>query len=132
MEQWGTPEEIYYQPKSRFVAEFVTQANFFKGDRQGDKWSTEIGDFYLPDQDSQVTQGEIAISPENVVLTPTEEGLLLIRNRRFIGREYQYLLVTPKGLEFPVRVINDRPLTVGTKVNLTIDSSKVHFFPKSV
>ncbi|HEY8278347.1 MAG TPA: ABC transporter ATP-binding protein [Bdellovibrionota bacterium] len=35
IEQVGTPEEVYKRPRSRFVAEFVGQANFFD---QGGQW----------------------------------------------------------------------------------------------
>ncbi|MEC4819525.1 MAG: ABC transporter ATP-binding protein, partial [Scytonema sp. PMC 1069.18] len=45
LEQIGTPEEIYTQPASRFVAEFITQANFLPARRKGDIWETEIGYF---------------------------------------------------------------------------------------
>ena len=43
IEQVGTPEAVYLNPASRFVAEFVTQANFLPAVRQGDFWVTEIG-----------------------------------------------------------------------------------------
>jgi spermidine/putrescine transport system ATP-binding protein len=33
--QLGTPEEIYHRPTSRFVAEFIGQANFLAGNRRG-------------------------------------------------------------------------------------------------
>ncbi|MGL6340523.1 MAG: ABC transporter ATP-binding protein, partial [Waterburya sp.] len=44
IEQAGTPEEIYLNPASRFVAEFVTQANFLPASRQEQVWQTEIGE----------------------------------------------------------------------------------------
>lgn len=43
--QVGTPEEIYHQPASRFVAQFVTQANFLPAKLHGEFWQTEIGLF---------------------------------------------------------------------------------------
>ena len=43
IEQVGTPEDIYLHPASRFVAEFVTQANFVPAQRQDRVWHTEIG-----------------------------------------------------------------------------------------
>jgi iron(III) transport system ATP-binding protein len=29
--QIGTPQEVYYHPKSEFVADFIGEANFLKG-----------------------------------------------------------------------------------------------------
>lgn len=36
IEQLGTPEEIYERPATRFVAEFVGDANFFAGEKPGE------------------------------------------------------------------------------------------------
>lgn len=43
LEQYGTPEAIYTQPASRFVAEFVTQANFLRAKRDGHFGSRKSG-----------------------------------------------------------------------------------------
>jgi iron(III) transport system ATP-binding protein len=48
LEQFGTPEVIYGQPASKFVAEFVTQANFLPVGHCGDRnLETELGCFDL-------------------------------------------------------------------------------------
>jgi iron(III) transport system ATP-binding protein len=43
--QIGTPEEIYTQPNSRFVAQSIAPANFLPATRRGEFWQTEIGLF---------------------------------------------------------------------------------------
>ncbi len=43
--QIGTPEEIYYHPQSKFVADFIGEANFLEGtlkDVSGDKGTMEV------------------------------------------------------------------------------------------
>ena len=35
VEQMGTPQEIYYQPKNEFVADFIGEANFLRGTMTG-------------------------------------------------------------------------------------------------
>jgi iron(III) transport system ATP-binding protein len=127
IEQLGTPEQIYTQPASRFVAEFVTQAHFFAARRQGDVLETEIGNFEIP-ANSPDRVGEIAIRPEESMLTLSETGLLRIRTRRFIGREYQYCLQTNSGKEFHVRMPADLPLPVGARVDVSIAAGAIHFF----
>jgi iron(III) transport system ATP-binding protein len=128
LEQLGTPEQIYNDPQSRFVAEFVTQASLFPARRQGNVWETEVGNFDLPTSyDGEV--GELAIRPNDSILTPAEDGLLLIRSRRFLGREYLYSLETPSGQQFTARMAVDRALAVGARVNLAIASGSLHIFP---
>ncbi len=127
LEQLGTPEQIYTHPASRFVAEFVTQASFFPAQRRGNVWETEVGNFDLP-VDYADDLGEIAIRPEESILTAATDGLLSIRTRRFLGREYQYCLQTPSGKEFHARISTDVVLPVGSRVNLSIASDRMHIF----
>jgi len=108
--QIGTPEEIYYQPNSRFVAQFVTQANFLPAKRRSKFWETEIGLFMdrrqkksaLSTQQSEVgsrkskvvthyyaaNTGEDDSPPAASRLTThdslIEEGELMIREEDFI------------------------------------------------
>ena len=45
LEQVGTPEEIYEQPQSRFVAEFIGLSNFLEGSVQsidGDRMIVQV------------------------------------------------------------------------------------------
>lgn len=127
IEQLGTPEEIYTQPASRFVAEFVTQAHFFPARRQGNMVETEIGNFNVPaNYPDDAT--EIAIHPEKLTLNFSETGLLRIRTRRFIGREYQYCLQTTSGKEFHVKMPADLPLPVGARVDVSISAGAIQVF----
>jgi iron(III) transport system ATP-binding protein len=127
IEQLGTPEEIYTQPASRFVAQFVTQAHFFPARRQGDTVETEIGNFEIPAHYPEEVS-EIAIRPEESILTLSETGLLRIRTRRFIGREYQYCLQTTSGNEFHIRMPAELPLPVGARVDVSISPGAIHVF----
>ncbi|UKO95840.1 ABC transporter ATP-binding protein [Nostoc sp. UHCC 0870] len=129
LEQIGTPEEIYTHPASRFVAEFVTQANFLAAHRQGNVWETEVGCFELPTNHAN-NSGEIMIRQEDLILTPATDASVFIRTRRFLGREYQYCLQTPSGQEIHVRTTTDTSLPVGTRVQISIATDAVHIFPQ--
>jgi ABC-type Fe3+/spermidine/putrescine transport system ATPase subunit len=47
--QIGTPQEIYQQPASEFVARFLGMGNILKGEIQNGILKTEIGDFKIGD-----------------------------------------------------------------------------------
>ncbi|MBW4689399.1 MAG: ABC transporter ATP-binding protein [Komarekiella atlantica HA4396-MV6] len=128
LEQIGTPEEIYTHPASRFVAEFVTQANFLPARRQGNLWETEVGSFELTANHTHDT-GEIMIRQEDFILKPATNAPVVIRTRRFLGREYQYCLQTPSGKELHARTTTDVALPVGTRVQISIAGNAVHIFP---
>jgi iron(III) transport system ATP-binding protein len=65
LEQFGTPEEIYGKPISKFVAEFVTQANFLPVWQDGDRnLATDLGCFDLnilsPDTSAETIKAVLA------------------------------------------------------------------------
>lgn len=150
LEQLGTPEEIYTHPASRFVAEFVTQANFLTACRRGELWETEVGAFevgageggklnaesyprVISEWQSQpgamLDQGELMVREENVMLQPDDNGGVVIRDRHFLGREYRYCLLTPSGKEIHARTNLSTQLPVGTRVRISVPSSAVQVFP---
>lgn len=135
LEQFGTPEEIYREPASRFVAEFVTQANFLAAQRQGDLWETEIGCFNVPTQESGVRSqasfdtGELMIRQEDMIMTPDDDASVVIRDRQFLGREHCYCLLTPSGQELHARTASSTALPIGTRVHLSIAEQALRIFP---
>ncbi|MEA5571426.1 ABC transporter ATP-binding protein [Calothrix sp. UHCC 0171] len=127
LEQIGTPEEIYTHPASRFVAAFVTQANFLPARRQGHFWSTEIGKFDVKTKDSPET-GEIMIRQEDCILQLCTHSPLVIRSRRFLGREYRYCLHTPSGQEIHIRTGIDTAIPEGASVEISVADDLVRIF----
>ena len=129
LEQIGLPEEIYTHPASRFVAEFVTQANFLPARRQSNGWETEIGCFEIKENHSQDT-GEVMIRQEDCILKPDTDSQVKITKRRFLGREYRYCLETPSGREIHARTMTDTIIPEGTFVKISIADDAVKVFPE--
>lgn len=128
LEQFGTPEDIYREPKSRFVAEFVTQANFLPAQRRGDFWETEIGCFKASTHES-FERGELMIRQEDLILKPDNEATVVICDRQFLGREHSYSLLTASGKKLLARTTSTTAFPVGTKVHLRIDEQTLQVFP---
>ena len=135
LEQVGTPEEIYTQPRSRFVAEFVTQANFLTAIRDGQNWTTEIGEVKLPTaiNIAECDRAELMLRQEDIMVTPdpNNDSQVTVKERQFLGREYRYCLETASGKRLHARTTISNPVAVGTKVNVSvIRNSAVSFFQK--
>ncbi|MBT9311984.1 ABC transporter ATP-binding protein [Leptothoe kymatousa] len=98
IEQLASPEEIYEQPASRFIADFVTQANFIEAHRSEQGWQTELG---LVDgalvQPTTASAGTLMLRQEELHLKPvaSDDAALVICDREFLGREYKYTLTHP-------------------------------------
>ncbi|XFA71862.1 ABC transporter ATP-binding protein [Thermosynechococcaceae cyanobacterium Okahandja] len=131
LEQVGTPEEIYCHPASRFVAGFISQANFLSACAQGACVLTDVGTFPLPEVLPPV-EGELMIREEDLKLAPqSDSGLpLVVRDRQFLGREYRYCVQTPSGKELHARAPMDVVIPIGATVSLTAAAEAVRFFPK--
>ncbi|NER29885.1 MAG: ABC transporter ATP-binding protein, partial [Symploca sp. SIO1C4] len=134
LEQLGTPEEIYTHPVSRFVAEFVTQANFLPARRRGSFWVTEVGSFEVKTEQSNASdlsldQGDLMLRAENVILKPDKQAPVVIRDRNFLGREYQYCLQAPSGRRLHARTKLSTQLPVGTRVWVSVAEPSVQVFP---
>ena len=131
LEQLGTPEEIYTHPASRFVAEFVTQANFIPARRREHLWETEVGCFdvgMVETQPASFDVGELMLREENLILKPDAEAKVVICDRHFLGREYRYCLETPSGKKLHARTTLSTQLPVGMRVHLSV-ANPLPIFP---
>lgn len=129
LEQIGTPESIYTQPESRFVAEFVTQANFLPAQKQGKVWKTEIGALEISGVIDNCDRGDLMLRQEDILLTPDENSAVVVKERQFLGREYRYCLETASGKRLHARTSAGIAVDIGTKVNLSVISEKSKIFP---
>ena len=128
LEQIGTPESIYQTPISRFVADFVTQANFIEATFKSGFWQTELGEFEAiatlenPDKKSQST---LMIRQEDVKIKVDDYSHIIIRDRQFLGREYCYELVLPSGQMILATCPIDEKYEVGSGVTISILTTKI-------
>jgi iron(III) transport system ATP-binding protein len=126
LEQIDIPEVLYQQPRSRFVAEFVTQANFLQAERQGEGWLTAIGLLHLPPLSAR--SATIIVRPEDIALELDDRSRILIRDRQFLGREYRYWLTTPAGQSLYARCSTNIHLPVGASVRVSVPEHKLQAF----
>ena len=128
VEQFGTPEEIYRQPNSRFVAGFVTQANFLRAEYDGKAWKTVLGTFAANRISPDASVGELMVRQEDLQLQADPAGNLVVRDRQFLGREYRYTLTTAQGDLLYARTASRDRLEVGQTVQGSITTEKPYIF----
>lgn len=132
VEQIATPQDLYDQPATRFVAEFVTQANFIPAQRLLQSWKTEFGTIYLAEPGVDLEDGvDLMLRQEDLRLELDPQGIALVRDRQFLGREQRYSLVTESGLELVARVALSQTLEVGDRVAVTFDPQVVKVFRRN-
>jgi putative spermidine/putrescine transport system ATP-binding protein len=78
IEQVGTPRELYEEPASLFVAEFLGESNTFAGDVRGGAFETAGARLVLTEGQAAGTGGaspcSLLVRPERITLHPTSEA----------------------------------------------------------
>jgi iron(III) transport system ATP-binding protein len=97
IEQVGTPEEIYHQPATRFVAEFMGNTDFLPGTVAAKGLNTEIGTLKQSVTKPVGTEVEIAMRADDVQFEPKAGSKSIILARHFRGGHNLYRLRLPSG-----------------------------------
>ena len=135
VEQIGTPREIYYHPSSKFVADFIGEANFLDAKVKtvnGEKavidvvgQELEVNNFAHAEPGADAT---LVIRPEGATLA--EQGLLeaTVSLSTFMG-SYQYYEVMVGAMLLEItdyNPVNRRIYEVGEKAYLDFDPKGVY------
>ncbi len=142
IEQLGTPEQVYQTPASRFVAEFVTQANLLPAQFVAPAWETEIGSFAasaiaLPPNialspNTNALTATLMIRQEDLQIEPNTAGNAVVSDRQFLGREYRYSLTLPSGARLYARTSTRTLIPVGTSVQVSLGEQTLRGFPTAI
>ncbi|MDP6274583.1 MAG: ABC transporter ATP-binding protein [Dehalococcoidia bacterium] len=118
-EQVGTPEEIYHFPSTRFVADFVGQADFIDGLVEKEGIETELGVFPNKAGLAEGSDVQLMIRPDDITFTVDDQGGAVVEGQEFRGSENIYTLSLASGK----LVHSSRPSTLlverGTRVSVT-------------
>lgn len=114
--QIGTPAELYEQPASSFVADFIGDANLIEGTVANGTFTAAHLSLPVDAPDGTIIA---TIRPERITLAPG--GIATITSASYLGSRMEYV-VQDEDLEFLVsRPIAEPRLTAGDNVHLQID-----------
>lgn len=141
-EQIGSPEEVYNEPKTEFVGDFMGQSNIFSGQvsqRTGDQATidTDLGTLTVPAE--TVDHGgdvRVLVRPENFQITGGTEATGEITATgtinlvQLIGAEVRYELETDAGDQITVSQQSDGTVSFerGDRVTVSFESSAARVF----
>ncbi len=136
LEQVGTPEEVYNQPQTKFVADFIGESNILEGyvehvyeDAIG--VTMESGKARIPETGYESEEMVyLCVRPENLKLdTKPHEGFSLrgrVREHIFVGSINKTMVELPNGQMLKAETpAEDELMPVGTPVNIYWNPGKV-------
>lgn len=129
LEQLDAPETLYHTPATRFVADFVGEADFLPGEIQ-EGIVTEVGVYHNGSGLPRGTKVELMIRPDDVEFEPDDKGTGVIAGRKFRGSENRYAVNLPSGLRLRSSQSSDRILAAGTRVKVMVRPTHVVIFPR--
>ena len=126
IQQLGTPEDIYNEPKNAFVADFIGESNIFNGIMTGKLRARFCGgEFECVDDIDEGTHITAVVRPEDVEITPPEEGTIrgIVSSVIFKGMHYEITIESGKN-EMVVRSVHSaRP---GDTVGMRVEPDNIH------
>ena len=132
IQQIGSPEDIYNEPKNAFVADFIGESNIIDGIMRADgvveifnrKFKCLDGGF-APDEPV-----DVVIRPEDVDIVPEDQGQLrgTVTSVTFKGMQYD-IIVDFYGFKWLIQTTDLSP--VGTRIGIKIDPDGIHVMSKS-
>lgn len=138
IEQWDTPYNLYHQPTTRYVADFVGQGAFLKGqviDREtvGIELGTLNSKLPLECTQSCVSCGkgcglDILLRPDDIVHDDAASTQATVVAKSFRGAEFLYTLRLTSGAEVLSMVPSHHNHAIGEKIGIRLDVDHVVAF----
>ncbi len=128
LEQMDSPEMIYHLPATRFVADFVGQADFIPGQIQRGIVHTELGEFPNTINGSEGDHVAVMIRPDDVHLLPNKSAAPQIVARQFRGSENLYTVQLPSGQIVHSSESSTSVYQEGTSVELRVSATHTVLF----
>jgi spermidine/putrescine transport system ATP-binding protein len=126
MQQIGTPEDIYNEPKNAFVADFIGESNIFNGIMTGHLKARFCGgEFVCVDDMEEGTHITAVVRPEDVILTTPKEGTIrgVVTSVIFKGMHYEITVESGKN-EMVIQSVN--AAKIGEHVGMKVDPDNIH------
>ena len=130
IQQEGTPESIYNEPKNAFVADFIGSSNIYNGTIIDDNHVLFIGaKFECVDKFPTNSKVDVVLRPEDLIIKKKDDGIVngIITSQIFKGVFYEYVVMVNRN---EVLVQTTTNYKIGLEVSLHIKPSNIQIMKK--
>ncbi|HDS1736544.1 ABC transporter ATP-binding protein [Pseudomonas sp. BP8] len=131
LEQWDTPYNLYHEPQTPFVASFIGQGYFIRGQMiSHEAVNTELGELcgnraYLMAPGSAV---DVLLRPDDIVHTPDSALRATIVGKSFLGASTLYRLQLATGSQLEAIFTSHIDHQVGQDVGIAVKADHLVLF----
>ena len=135
IQQIGTPQDIYNEPKNAFVADFIGESNILDGVMLDDYLVKFFGrKFQCVDKGFEKNEPvDVVIRPEDIDIVPTGSAAAhingVVTSVTFKGVHYE-IIVDVDGFKWMIQTTDSA--NVGDKIGLALTPDDIHVMAKSV
>jgi spermidine/putrescine transport system ATP-binding protein len=132
IQQVGTPESIYNEPVSAYVADFIGESNIYGGTMSGKMRVRFLGKVWnCVDNFPLNEKVDVVIRPEDVVIGTPGKGTVdgLISSRVFKGEDYSYVILVGKS---EVLCRGTKARAVGSEVSIRVAKENLQIMHKDL
>jgi len=131
--QWDTPYNLYHQPSTRFVANFIGQGAFIAGKYIGNQQiETELGIITgsVPEQCEVGCKLDLLIRPDDIIHDDDSSLQLVITERLFRGSDFLYTLKLGSDKTILCIASSHHNHQLNEKIGITLDVDHLVMFPQ--
>lgn len=132
IQQIGTPQDVYNEPKNAFVADFIGESNILDGKMLEDfRCSFSGAEFQCLDKGFGSGESvDVVVRPEDVDIVPVEKGILkgVVTSVTFKGVHFE-IIVDIGGFKWMIQTTDYEP--VGKEIGIEIEPDAIHIMKKS-
>ena len=130
IQQIGTPEDIYNEPKNAFVADFIGESNIYSATMVGNKKVRFLNHNFDCVDDFKINEKvDVVVRPEDVILGPAGQGMVdgKIVSKTFKGVHYEYVMMVGRN-EVVIQTTENYDENI--IVSISIDPDNIHIMEK--
>ena len=131
IDQWDSAYNVYHQPRTRFVADFVGQGVFVRGVADGSgRLVTELGELSgsLPDGVAPGDAVDVLLRPDDIVHDDASPWRAAVQSKTFRGAEFLYTLALASGTRILAVVPSHHDHAIGEAIGIRLEIDHVVAF----
>lgn len=135
LEQWDLPFNLYHEPKTRYVANFIGQGVFIPGFvRDANAIETELGILQSHKHYPWLsnTAVEVLLRPDDVTEDNESPYRAQIVNKIFAGTSTLYTLALPTGSHIEAAFPSHLNFDLGSHIGVKVEADHIIAFPREL
>ena len=134
--QEGSPKDLYNNPKNKFVANFIGDANVVSVEiesKEGNSYKLRLAEMQINITSEHILSGKVSVAlrPEkiNIQNNKIENSIKAkVTNSSFVGNSYQYIVNSNIGKIYVVSNDTINIFNINDEVFLSFDEDKIVFY----